>query len=126
MGGLCMARFLCFVARRGRASRICQPKGGRNSWIGFYGIRKGTENLDLALKFLDAKLAEATGNNVVNLFYYGHSNQDVMKSVTDPMLVEAFGLNDPAILEKTNFTPNLTAEQRDAWTSMWAEVKAAP
>ena len=102
------------------------PKEGRNSWIGFYGIRKGTENLDLALKFLDAKLAEATGNNVVNLFYYGHSNQDVMKSVTDPMLVEAFGLNDPAILEKTNFTPNLTAEQRDAWTAMWAEVKAAP
>jgi spermidine/putrescine transport system substrate-binding protein len=102
------------------------PKEGRNSWVGFYGIRKGTENLDLALKFLDAKLAEATGNNVVNLFYYGHSNQDVMKSVTDPMLKEAFGLNDPDILEKTNFTPNLTAEQRDAWTAMWAEVKAAP
>ena len=102
------------------------PKEGRNSWVGFYGIRKGTENLDLALKFLDAKLGEATGNHVVNDFYYGHSNQDVMKSVTDPMLVEAFGLNDPAILEKTNFTPNLTAEQRDAWTAMWAEVKAAP
>ena len=102
------------------------PKEGRNSWVGFYGIRKGTENLDLALKFLDAKLAEATGNNVVNLFYYGHSNQDVMNSVTDPMLKEAFGLDDPDILEKTNFTPNLTAEQRDAWTAMWAEVKAAP
>ena len=102
------------------------PKEGRNSWVGFYGIRKGTENLDLAMKFLDAKLAEATGNNVVNLFYYGHSNQDVMNSVTDPMLIEAFGLNDPSILEKTNFTPNLTAEQRDAWTAMWAEVKAAP
>jgi len=102
------------------------PKEGRNSWVGFYGIRKGTENLDLALKFLDAKLAEATGNNVVNLFYYGHSNQDVMNSVTDPMLIEAFGLNDPSILETTNFTPNLTAEQRDAWTAMWAEVKAAP
>ena len=102
------------------------PKEGRNSWVGFYGIRKGTENLDLALKFLDAKLGEATGNNVVNLYYYGHSNQDVMKSVTDPMLIEAFGLNDPDILEKTNFTPNLTAEQRDAWTAMWAEVKAAP
>jgi spermidine/putrescine transport system substrate-binding protein len=102
------------------------PKEGRNSWVGFYGIRKGTENLDLAMKFLDAKLAEATGNHVVNDFYYGHSNQDVMKNVTDPMLMEAFGLNDPSILEKTNFTPNLTAEQRDAWTAMWAEVKAAP
>ena len=79
-----------------------------------------------ALKFLDAKLGEATGNNVVNLFYYGVSNQDVMDGITDPTLKEAFSIGDPTILEKTNFTPNLTADQRDAWTKMWAEVKAAP
>jgi len=102
------------------------PKEGRNSWVGVYGIRKGTENYDLALKFLDAKLGEATGNNVVNLFYYGHSNQDVMNGITDAALKEAFSIDDPDILAKTNFTPNLTAEQRDAWTAMWAEVKAAP
>jgi spermidine/putrescine transport system substrate-binding protein len=102
------------------------PKEGRNSWVGVYGIRQGTENYDLALKFLDAKLAEATGNNVVNMFYYGHANQDVMNGITDPTLKEAFSIDDPSILEKTNFTPNLTAEQRDAWTAMWAEVKAAP
>ena len=74
----------------------------------------------------DAKLAEATGNNVVNMFYYGHANQDVMNGITDPTLKEAFSIDDPSILETTNFTPNLTAEQRDAWTAMWAEVKAAP
>jgi spermidine/putrescine transport system substrate-binding protein len=102
------------------------PKEGRNSWVGLYGIRKGTENYDLALKFLDAKLAEATGNNVVNLFYYGHSNQDVMSGITDATLKQAFSVDDPDILTQTNFTPNLTAEQRDAWTAMWAEVKAAP
>ena len=102
------------------------PKEGRNSWVGVYGIRKGTENLDLALKFLDAKLGEATGNNVVNLFYYGHTNQDVMNGITDATLKEAFSIDDPSVLETTNFTPNLTAEQRDAWTAMWAEVKAAP
>lgn len=102
------------------------PKEGRNSWVGVYGIRKGTENLDLALRFLDQKLGEATGNNVVNLFYYGHSNQDVMNGITDETLKQAFSIDDPNILETTNFTPNLTAEQRDAWTAMWAEVKAAP
>jgi spermidine/putrescine transport system substrate-binding protein len=102
------------------------PKEGRNSWVGVYGIRKGTANYDLALKFLDAKLAEATGNNVVNLFYYGHVNQDVMQGITDETLKTAFSIDDPAILQKTNFTPNLTAEQRDAWNAMWAEVKAAP
>ncbi|MDQ3705008.1 MAG: extracellular solute-binding protein [Chloroflexota bacterium] len=102
------------------------PKEGRNSWVGVYGIRKGTENLDLAHKFLDAKLAEATGNNVVNLFYYGHVNEDVMQGITDETLKKTFSLDDPDVLEKTNFTPNLTAEQRDAWTAMWAEMKAAP
>ena len=102
------------------------PKEGRNSWVGVYGIRKGTENLDLALKFLDAKLGEATGNNVVNQFYYGHTNQDVMNGITDANLKEAFSIDNPDILNTTNFTPNLTAEQRDAWTAMWAEVKAAP
>jgi spermidine/putrescine transport system substrate-binding protein len=102
------------------------PKEGRNSWVGVYGIRTGTKNYDLALKFLDQKLGVATGNNVVNLFYYGDSNQDVMKGITDPTLQEAFSIGDPAILEHTNFTPNLTVDQRDAWTKMWAEVKAAP
>jgi spermidine/putrescine-binding protein len=102
------------------------PIEGRNSWVGMYGIRKGTENLDLAHKFLDLKLAEATGNNVVNLFYYGHANEDVMNGITDETLKQAFSVDNPAILEETNFTPNLTAEQRDAWTAMWAEVKAAP
>lgn len=102
------------------------PKEGRNSWVGLYGIRKDSPNYDLALKFLDAKLAEATGNNVVNLFYYGHSNQEVMQGITDETLKAAFSIDDPAILAKTNFTPNLTAEQRDDWTAMWAEVKAAP
>ncbi len=102
------------------------PKEGRNSWVGVYGIRKGTKNYDLALKFLDAKLGVATGNNVVNEFYYGDSNIDVMQGITDPTLKQAFSVDDPAILSKTNFTPNLTVEQRDAWTAMWNEVKAAP
>jgi spermidine/putrescine transport system substrate-binding protein len=100
------------------------PKEGRNSWVGVYGIRKGTENMDLALRFLDEKLAELTGNNLVTNYYYGHTNGDVMSAITDETLKEAFSVDDPGILERTNFTPNLTAEQRDAWTQMWTEVKA--
>lgn len=102
------------------------PKEGRNSYVGMYGIRKGTPNKDLALRFLDDKLAVATGTNVVNEFYYGHANQDVMNAITDPTLIDAFGLNDPDILKHTNFTPDVTEAQLDAWTAMWNEVKAAP
>jgi spermidine/putrescine transport system substrate-binding protein len=101
------------------------PTEGRNSWVGVYGIRKGTPNLDLALRFLDEKLSAATSANLPNLYYYGSANSEVMAAITDETLKAAFGIDDPAILDSTNFTPNLTAEQRDAWTAMWAEVKAA-
>jgi len=51
---------------------------------------------------------------------------EVMNSISDSTLKQAFSLDDPSVLERTNFTPELTAEQRDAWTSMWTDVKAAP
>jgi spermidine/putrescine transport system substrate-binding protein len=101
------------------------PKEGRNSWVGVYGIRKGTPNLDLALRFLDEKLGTLTGENLVNLYYYGTANGEVMAAITDETLKEAFSVDDPTILERTNFTPNLTAQQRDDWTAMWTEVKAS-
>jgi spermidine/putrescine transport system substrate-binding protein len=100
------------------------PKEGRNSWVGVYGIRKASTNLDLAYAFLDSKLGSETGNNLVNNFYYGTANGDVMAAISDPTLKEAFAIDDPTILSRTNFTPNLTSTQRDAWTTMWADVKA--
>lgn len=101
------------------------PSEGRNSWVGVYGISASSPNYDLALKFLDQKLADATSANLPNLYYYGSANGDVMAGITDETLKEAFSIDDPDILEATNFTPNLTAAQRDAWTAMWAEVKAS-
>ena len=102
------------------------PKEGRNSWVGVYGIRKGTPNYELTLRFLDDKLGNATGMNTVSGLYYGVANQEVMKSITDPTLKKAFSVDDPTVLQRTNFTPNLTTKQRDDWTAMWTEVKAAP
>ncbi len=100
------------------------PVEGRNSWVGLYGISAESDSPELALEFLDQKLAELTCSNAVTLFYYGCANQDVMNAVEDPVLIEAFGINDPSILESTNFTPPVTDEQREAWTAMWARVKA--
>lgn len=101
------------------------PKEGRNSWVGVYGIRADSPNYDIALRFLDEKLGDLTGKNLIENYYYGTSNADAMAAITDDTLKNAFSLDDPSILSKTNFTPNLTAEQRDAWIAMWSEVKAA-
>jgi spermidine/putrescine transport system substrate-binding protein len=100
------------------------PKEGRNSWVGLYGISANTESYNLALKFLDDKLASLTCSNAVTLFYYGCANQEVMNAIEDPVLIQAFGIDDPSILEDTNFTPPVTQQQRDDWTAMWLRVKA--
>ena len=51
-------------------------------------------------------------------------HQEVMNAVTDPVLIKAFSIDDPSILQNTNFTPPVTSDQRKAWTDMWARVKA--
>lgn len=101
------------------------PSEGRNSWVGVYGIRADSPNYELALRFLDEKLGDLTGKNLIENYYYGTSNGDAMAAITDETLKNAFSINDPAILQHTNFTPNLTAAQRDAWIAMWSEVKAS-
>jgi spermidine/putrescine-binding protein len=101
------------------------PKEGRNSWVGTYCISKDTPNYDLALRFIDEKLGQKTGENLVANFYYGHANQDVMDGITDATLRRAFSVDDPTVLERTNFTPNLTDAQLKAWVKMWQEVKTS-
>jgi hypothetical protein len=46
--------------------------------------------------------------------------------VTDEALIEALSLDDPGILERTNFTVPISARDRDRFNQLWAEVKAAP
>ena len=108
----------------GHPVAYANPEEGRNSWVGLYGISADSDSPELAHEFLDNKLAELTCSNAVTLFYYGCANGDVMAAVDDPFLIEVFSLDDPTILESTNFTPIVTEEQRDAWTGMWERVQA--
>jgi spermidine/putrescine transport system substrate-binding protein len=101
------------------------PEEGRNSWVGQYAISATTENYELALSFLDGKLAEQTGTNLLTLYAYGHANPNYFDAVEDENLIEALSLDDPSILERTNFTAPITFEDFQLAVEMWAEVKAA-
>ena len=109
---------------QGLPMAYADPKEQRNSWVGMYGITTESKNYDLGLRFIDEKLGAKTGENLVNLYYYGTVNQDVMNAITDPGLKAAFSIDDPTILDKTKFTPILTEQQKDDWGKMWTDARA--
>ena len=102
------------------------PMEGRNSWIGQYAISVKAKNYDLALEFLDNKLGKETATHLLIDYAYGHPVPEYFSVVEDPLLIQALALDDPSILERTNFTAPLSTENRDRFTQLWAEVKAAP
>ena len=102
-----------------------QPKEGRNSWVGLYGISSRCQTPDLAYAFLGEKLSAAQGVSLINSFYYGHVNPAASQGVTDSNIVKALSLNDPTVLERTRFTPLVSEAQRNQFGQLWARVKAA-
>jgi putative spermidine/putrescine transport system substrate-binding protein/spermidine/putrescine transport system substrate-binding protein len=102
-----------------------QPKGGRNSWVGLYGIAPACKDKDLAYAFLDEKLSSEQGVGLISSFAYGHVNPAAYKSVTDTNIVKALALNDPTVLDRTRFTPIVSESDRDHFGQLWARVKAA-
>lgn len=102
------------------------PAEGRNSWVGQYAISADTDNYDLALAFLDGKLGEQTATNLLVDYAYGHVVPDYYGVVEDPNLVQALSLDDPGILDRTNFTVPISQDELARFVAVWAEVKAAP
>ena len=102
---------------RGRAGRVCQPQGGPQLVGGpVRHQRRQRQPRSSRSSSWTTSSPTLTCSNAVTQFYYGCANQDVMDAMEDPVLIEAFGIDDPSILETTNFTPLVTDAQRDAWT----------
>lgn len=101
------------------------PTEGRNSWVGQYSISADTDSYDLALEFLDGKLGEQTATNLLVDYAYGHVVPEYFSVVDDPNLVTALSLDDPGILDRTNFTVPISQDRHSSYVEMWAEVKAA-
>lgn len=103
------------------------PIEKRASWVGVYGIVKGTNSPDLALQFIDNKLSDSTSMYLVNNFHYAVSNKEVMRTTTDATVKELFPDDveiATVLFQQTNFTPELSYEQHDEWPKMWDRVLA--
>jgi spermidine/putrescine-binding protein len=102
-----------------------EPKEGKLGFVCGFGISSKVKDPELAYAYIDAALAPESMAAFSNTYGYGSSNRDALPLI-DPKIVQLFQLDDPTALEKTVFYRPLTAEQRERFTSMWNEVKAAP
>jgi len=100
------------------------PKEGRLGWVYGFCIPKSSKNPALAHDYIDAMLDVDAMTEMANQYGYGASNSAVAAR-TDPELVRVMELDQPDVIRRTAFFQPLSEEQRQAWTTMWDEVKAA-
>lgn len=101
------------------------PAEGRLGFLCGYGIPAKAKNVDLAYDYLNALIDPQAMANFANAYAYGVSNLEALPLI-EPEIVAAMQLDQPDILNQTVFYQPLTDAQREAFTAMWAEVKAAP
>lgn len=102
-----------------------KPKEGRLGWLCGYAISADTKNIDLAYAFLDSLIAPESMAAMVNDYGNGAASTKALPLI-DAEIVRMMELENPEILDKTNFYRSITDEQRQYFTDMWSEVKAAP
>lgn len=101
------------------------PKEGRFAWLCGLVLFKDTENYHHAHEFADAWLSEESAIWELNNYAYGRSTQDLDLGQVDPVLVEAFSLDDPSALEEPRAHIYRPIPRRDLYNQIWEEIKAA-
>jgi len=102
------------------------PDEGALSWAEGLVLRSDTENYYHAHEYADAWASVTTGEKLIGLWGYGHSNLDVDLSEIDPEVVEVFGLDDPETnLSEPNSYIDRYQPDRDRYNRAWDEVKAS-
>lgn len=102
-----------------------EPAEGMLGFVCGFGISSQSKNPELALAYIDAAIAPQSMANFSNEYGYGSANLEALPLI-NPETVELFHMDDPTILERVVFYRSLTQEQRQKFTTMWNDVKAAP
>lgn len=113
------------IAAEGTPVDYITPKEGRLGWVCGYGISSKSANVDLAYDYIDALIDVQSMANLANEYAYGAANGDALPLI-DENYVKLMQLDQPDLISRTVFYQSLTQEQQESFTSMWAEVKAAP
>jgi spermidine/putrescine transport system substrate-binding protein len=114
-----------YAGAAGMNYRYMQPKEGRVSWVGGFGLFKDSQNYHHAHAYVDSWASTTAAEFLLAYYYYGHTNTETDLSVVPPDVIDALGLDDPAVLEPPNAVPELYIPRRDVYQQYWSEVLAA-
>lgn len=111
------------MSREGLDVVYMEPKERRLTWAAGFVLLRDSESYYKAHEYADAWISQESGLWFMNNYGYGHSNTEIDTADLDPVVVEAFSLDDPAVFEGTQFIQ--WVPRSDVYARFWDEVKAA-
>jgi spermidine/putrescine-binding protein len=101
------------------------PKEGRVSWVCGLGLSADTDNYYHAHEYANSWASKEAAEFLLGYYYYGHTNTAADLSVVSPGIVDALGLDDPAVLDPPRAIPESYIPRRDVYSEYWSEVLAS-
>lgn len=100
-------------------------KEGLWTWVcGLTMVADGQGDEDKAYDFIDAWISPASGKNLIEMYGYGHSNQESF-ALVDHATLEDVGLADPAsMIANSRFFGEIDPDVRQKYIDIYLEIKA--
>ena len=111
-----------FMKQEGEPIAFVVPEDGAIGWVDTWGIAKGSQNADLAYRFIDAMISKDFQYNWASSGGPAPVNQEAGDQI-DPAYAASAAM-DEASLNKLYFMQYRTDEVKQTWNELWTEVKA--
>ncbi len=98
------------------------PEDGAIGWVDTWGIAKGSQNPDLAYKFIDAVISKDFQYNWASTGGPAPVNKDAGAQI-DPAYAASCGMDEES-LNRLYFMQYRTDDVKKEWNELWTEVKA--
>ena len=84
----------------------------------------GPGDEDKAYEFIDAWISPESGKNLIEMYGYGHSNEETF-ALVDPATLEDLGITDPVtMMANSRFFGEIEPNVREKYINMFDEIKA--
>lgn len=98
------------------------PKEGAIGWVDHWAIVKGSQNKELALKFIDFMISKEFQVNWVKKGGPNPVNTQAEQEL-DQKMIQELGINEETI-QKLHFISHRSDAEKKRWNSLWQEVKS--